>query len=62
MGADIDGEAAEDFSGLTVATSADGARVAVGEPYNDAGGKDSGRVRVLDWNGSSWVHHTATDG
>jgi hypothetical protein len=55
MGVDIDGEAAEDYSGESVALSADGSRVAIGAPRNDGNGYDSGHVRVFEWAGSSWV-------
>ena len=54
MGADIDGEAAGDDSGWSVALSADGTTVAVGARYNDGNGANSGHVRVHEWNGSAW--------
>jgi ribosomal protein L13E len=47
IGEDIDGEAAYDNSGRSVSLSADGSIVAIGAPYNDSNGNDSGRVRVL---------------
>ena len=50
-GSDIDGEAADDNSGLSVSLSADGSRLAIGAPFN-AG---AGYVQVYDWNGSAWV-------
>ncbi len=43
---DIDGMAAGDMSGLSVSLSADGNKVAIGSPYNDDNGDDSGHVRV----------------
>ncbi len=46
VGADIDGEAAYDYSGSSVALSADGLSVAIGAPYNDGNGNASGHVRV----------------
>ena len=47
LGADIDGEAANDASGWALALSGDGLTLAVGAPYNDgANGVDSGHVRV----------------
>ena len=46
MGADIDGEAAYDYSGSSVSLSADGTTVAIGAPYNDGNGSNSGHVRV----------------
>jgi hypothetical protein len=50
IGDDIDGEAAEDFSGASVSLSADGKVVAIGSPYNDDNGLSSGHVRVYDLN------------
>ena len=46
IGADIDGEAADDQSGWSVSLSDDGTIVAVGAPYNDGNGTDAGHVRV----------------
>ncbi len=53
-GADIDGEAAGDLSGLSVSMP-DANTVAIGAPGNDGNGTDAGHVRVYTWNGSSWV-------
>jgi len=47
LGVDIDGEAADDWSGLSVSLSADGNTVAVGSPWNDDNGNGSGHVRVF---------------
>ena len=55
VGSDIDGDAAGDLSGWSVALSADGNRVAIGSSDNGGNGSDSGHVRLYDWNGSSWV-------
>ena len=56
VGADIDGEAAGDFSGASVALSSDGSRVAIGAPANDgSNGTNYGHVRIFDWSGSAWV-------
>jgi co-chaperonin GroES (HSP10) len=55
MGADIDGEAAEDRSGRSVSLSNDGTVVAIGAPRNDANGSSSGHVRIIAWNSTSWV-------
>ena len=55
LGADIDGEAASDYSGRSVSLSADGSRVAIGAPGNDGNGGSSGHVRVYTWSGSSWT-------
>jgi hypothetical protein len=46
LGADIDGEAAGDFSGRSVSLSADGTRVAIGASLNDGNGNYAGHVRV----------------
>jgi hypothetical protein len=46
VGSDIDGEAAEDYSGVPVSLSADGSRVAIGAPFNDGTGTNAGHVRV----------------
>ena len=45
-GVDIDGEVATDTSGVSVAMSGDGSRIAIGAPYNDGNGSDAGHVRV----------------
>ena len=55
-GADIDGEAADDYSGLSVSLSADGYTVVIGSTYNN---NNRGHVRVYAWNGSSWVQRGA---
>ena len=55
--ATIDGEAAEDQFGRSVALSGDGSRVAVGAPYNDIGGSstNSGHVQIYEYSNSAWV-------
>jgi len=55
LGSDIDGEAAEDYSGGAVSLSADGARVAIGAEGNDGNGDRSGHVRVYHWSGTQWA-------
>jgi len=52
-GADINGEAANDYSGYSVSLSRDGNVVAIGAPYPEGGG-DAGHVRVYAWNGTIW--------
>ncbi|MCD4795523.1 MAG: T9SS type A sorting domain-containing protein [Bacteroidales bacterium] len=47
IGDDIDGEAANDNSGGSVSLSSDGIIIAVGAVLSDAGGIDSGQVRVF---------------
>jgi len=48
IGADIDGEAAGDFSGYSVSLSSAGSIVAIGARFNDGNGSNSGHVRVFD--------------
>ena len=48
-GGAINGTAAGDRAGWSVALSSDGAILAVGAPYNDDGGDNAGHVRVFDW-------------
>jgi hypothetical protein len=52
-GQDIDGEAADDWSGYSVAMSAAGDRVAISARFN--GDNNRGHVRIYDWNGSTWT-------
>jgi hypothetical protein len=52
FGEDIDGEAAGDFSGVSVSISSDGKRVAIGATGNDGNGSRSGHVQVFDLTGS----------
>ncbi|MEC7863738.1 MAG: hypothetical protein VYB55_01585, partial [Bacteroidota bacterium] len=54
QGADIDGEAAGDQSGLSVSLSSDGQTVAIGAPYNDGNGTSAGHLRIYNWSGTSW--------
>ena len=55
LGGDIDGEAAQDRSGSSVALSADGTRLAVGAIFNDGNGDNSGHARVFEYNGADWA-------
>jgi Flp pilus assembly pilin Flp len=48
LGVDIDGEAANDKSGLSVSLSSNGSVVAIGAPLNAGNGRNSGQVRVYD--------------
>ena len=54
MGADIDGEAAEDRSGNSVSLSSDGSRLVIGAPRNSDNASDSGHVRAYQWSGTAW--------
>ena len=58
-GNDIDGEAAEDYSGNTVSLSSDGTIVAIGAYGNDGKGANTGHVRVYEWDGSTWIQKGA---
>jgi hypothetical protein len=56
LGQDIYGEASNDTSGFSVSMNAIGDRVAIGGPYNDSNGLNSGSVRVYELNLSDlWV-------
>ena len=56
VGSDIDGEAAQDYSGRSVSISADGTRVAIGASNNDGTGSQySGHVRVYSESGGTWT-------
>ena len=54
-GSGIDGEAAGDESGYSVAMSADGSVVAMGAPENSDAGFHRGHVRVYAWDGTNWL-------
>lgn len=53
-GTDINGESAGDLSGTSLGMP-DVNTIAIGSPYNDGNGSDSGHVRVYAWSGSLWV-------
>jgi Flp pilus assembly pilin Flp len=55
IGSDIDGEAQDDISGYYVSLSADGNILAIGAPWNDGNGVDSGHVRVYQNIGGTWT-------
>jgi hypothetical protein len=49
LGGDINGEGDADISGTSVALlSDDGKRIAIGAPFNDGNGIDSGHVRIFE--------------
>ncbi|EGB01748.1 hypothetical protein AURANDRAFT_69534, partial [Aureococcus anophagefferens] len=52
-----DGEAANDYSGISVSLSADGTALAVGAYGNDGGGDRAGHARVFAWHSDdeTWV-------
>jgi len=59
LGADIDGEAAQERSGNSVSLSSDGSKVAVGAYLNDGGaissGDNRGHVRIYQYSNGSWT-------
>ena len=55
LGADIDGEAADDNSGAAVSLSSDGTRVAIGAAGNDGNGNVAGHVRIYEYSSGSWT-------
>jgi hypothetical protein len=55
QGQDIDGEAADDWSGWSVSLNAAGDTVAIGAPNNDGNGTSSGHVRVYKLISGSWI-------
>lgn len=57
VGGDIDGKAAGDESGSSVALSANGCRVVIGAVHNDGGGVgvNTGHFRIYDWSGVAWI-------
>jgi hypothetical protein len=55
VGADIDGEAAGDYSGISVSLSSDGNTVAIGAMYNDGNGTGAGHVRIYNYVNGTWT-------
>ncbi len=55
VGADIDGKAAEDQFARSVSISSDGSIVAMGAPYNDGNGLNSGQVRIYKIISGTWI-------
>ena len=53
-GNDINGEAIGDESGSSISLSYDGKTVAIGSPFNDGNGANSGSVRVFNYHGD-WI-------
>ena len=54
IGADIDGEAFEDYSGYSVSLSSDGTIMAIGAIENDGNGNKAGHVRLYEYTSGSW--------
>ena len=57
LGADIDGEAANDMSGISVSLSSDGNTVSIGATGNDGSFDSAGQVRVYSYDSgsTSWI-------
>jgi len=55
IGNDIDGEAADDYSGNSVSLSSDGSIVAIGAHQNDGTGSNVGHVRIYEYTGENWT-------
>jgi len=55
VGQDIDGEISGIYSGISVSLAADGNIVAIGTPFNDDNGDDSGHVRIYENQSGVWV-------
>jgi len=55
LGQDIDGEAADDFSGCSISISSDGSVVAIGASGNDGIGTNSGHVRIYENISGTWT-------
>lgn len=55
LGSDLNGEAAGDKFGTSVAINASGDIVAIGAGENDDGGNNAGHVRVFKWENNNWV-------
>lgn len=55
IGSDIDGEAAGDRSGLSVSLSSDGSIVAIGSPYSEENGDNTGHVSIYQNVSGVWA-------
>ena len=55
IGTNIEGEAVEDYSGISVSLNSDGSKVAIGAMGNTENGYRSGHVRVYSSTTGSWV-------
>lgn len=55
MGQTLIGEYSFDEFGKTVSLSSTGNKLAVGAPFNNGNGDDSGHIRVYEYNGTSWI-------
>ena len=55
LGERINGTSINKDLGEVVSISAEGNVIAIGDPYSDAGGNNSGEVIVYEFNGAEWV-------
>lgn len=55
IGQDIDGEASKDYLGKSVALSSNGTILAIGVPWNDSNGINSGEVKIYKNIGNVWT-------
>jgi hypothetical protein len=55
LGADINGQAAQDYLGYSIKLSGDGNRIAMGAHQNDTAGNAAGNIRIFEWNGTAWT-------
>ncbi|CCG54687.1 Protein of unknown function precursor [Flavobacterium indicum GPTSA100-9 = DSM 17447] len=55
IGSDIDGEAIDDYLGLSISLSSDGTVLAIGASLNDGNGSNSGHVRVFKNISNTWI-------
>lgn len=55
IGQDIDGEATNDESGLSLSMNGDGSIIVIGAKGNDGGGNISGHARVYENTGGTWT-------
>jgi len=62
IGADIIGDADNDEFGTSVTLSGDGLTMAIGGPFNDGSGSNSGHVQIWRRVNDSWVFDTEIDG
>lgn len=53
-GGDIDGEAPNDKSGISVCLNTDGNKIAIGAPLNSNSTIGSGHARIYEWNDTIW--------
>jgi len=55
IGDDIDGEAADDNSGIAISLNSDATIVAIGASWNDGNGDAAGHVRIFENNSGTWT-------